>query len=447
MSIESTAAEIRERRVVLTLLFLVSVFSYIDRTILSILQVPIKAALGLSDAQLGALTGLSFALFYATLAIPIARLADRTVRKNLVAGSLAVWSGMTALTGLATSYASLVFFRIGVAVGEAGSIPASHSIIADVYPPSKRSAAFALWGISLPVGLMLGYSLAGMLERLYGWRMTFAIIGIAGLLLAPVVLFAMREPKRGRYDPLPVVDAKQPSTMEAVRQLWRLRTIRYLFAAGAMHTFAWCAVNSWNAPFYVRVHGMSLQEVSLYLAVLNGVGSAVGMYMGGRLSDHFGKNNPRGRLHVVTVSMFVMVPFAIAQYMVSSSMLSMALGAVTLTLMLVYYGPILAVSQFLVPPNIRAFTTAVLLLVVNLFGLGLGPLLTGVVSDYLVNNHGMVTDSLRYAISLAALFSLAAGWLFWRASQYLPQEILVQSDTPVVHADATPAHGAMRQQH
>lgn len=415
--------ELRERRFMLLILFLVSMFSYIDRTILSILQVPIKADLGLSDSQLGALTGLSFALFYATLAVPIARLADRTKRTRLIGISLSIWSSMTALTSLATNYVSLVFFRIGVAVGEAGSIPASHSIIADVYPPSKRSAAFALWGISLPVGLMLGYALAGTLEQLFGWRITFAIIGVAGLLLAPVMIFATREPKRGRFDPV-VPATSTPSTREALRHLWSLKSIRFLYAAGACHTFAWCAVNSWNAPFYVRVHGMSLTDVSIYLAIVNGVGSAVGMYLGGRLSDHFGKKDPRGRVHVVTASMLLMVPFAIAQYMVSSATVSLALGALSLTLMLVYYGPIIAVSQFLVPANIRAFTTAMLLLVVNLFGLGLGPLVTGFISDLLVNQYGMAQDSLRYAISLAVLFSLLAAWLFWRASIHLPREIL-----------------------
>lgn len=436
MNLVQTTAELKERRYTLILLFLVSVFSYIDRTILSILQVPIKTDLGLSDAQLGALTGLSFALFYATLALPIARLADRTNRSRLVAVSLGIWSAMTAMTGLASNYISLVFFRIGVAVGEAGSIPASHSIIADVYPPSSRSAAFAMWGISLPVGLMLGYTLAGYLEQMLGWRMTFAVIGGAGLLLAPLVYFTMREPKRGRYDPAPLNEIPMPSMMEAVRHLWKLRSIRYLFAAGACHTFAWCAVNSWNAPFYVRVHNMSLTEVSLYLAVLNGVGSTVGMYLGGRLSDHFGKKDPRGRLHVVTIAMVIMVPFALAQYLVSSSTLSIAMGAVTMTLMLVYYGPIIAVSQFLVPPNIRAFTTAMLLMVVNLFGLGLGPLTTGIISDFLMKNYGMETDSLRYAISFSVLFSLLAAWLFWRAASYLPKEMLVgnsDSDVQVAH--------------
>ncbi|MES2261222.1 MAG: MFS transporter [Pseudomonadota bacterium] len=446
MHVEQTRKEVRERRYVLFLLFLVSVLSYIDRTILSILQVPIKADLGLSDAQLGALTGLSFALFYATLALPIARLADRTVRTRLVAGSLAIWSGMTALTGLAGSFAGLVFFRIGVAVGEAGSIPATHSIIADIYPPKSRATALAFWGLSLPAGLMLGFSCAGALEHAVGWRVAFAIIGGAGLVLAPIVLLTMREPRRGRYDPAPIVDAQAPTAMQALRHLWQLRTFRYLTAAGAFHAFAWYSVNAWSAPFYVRVHGMTLGEVSYYLALLNGIGSAAGMYLGGRLSDYFGQRDPRGRLRVVALALLAMVPAALAQYLVASATLSLSLAAMSLTMMLVYYGPIIAVAQMLVPANMRAFTSAVLMLVLNLFGLGLGPLATGIISDLLVAHFGMAADSLRYALSFAVMFSLVAAWLFWRAADWLPREMPVVDAGEEAHAAVARAAAAVRRQ-
>lgn len=415
------------RRYTLFMLFLVSVLSYVDRTILSILQVPIKADLGLSDAQLGALTGLSFALFYATLAVPIARLADRTVRTRLVAASLAVWSAMTALTGLAASFASLVFFRIGVAVGEAGSIPASHSMIADLYPPRSRATAFAYWGLSLPLGLLLGYGGAGLLEQAFGWRTTFALVGGAGLVLAPVAWLTLREPRRGGHDgeegaAMHEAPAAEQGALAALRHLWRIRALRYLFAAGALHTFTWCAANSWNAPFYVRVHGMPLAEVARDLAWLNGVGSALGMYVGGKLSDYFGNRDPRGRLWVVSGALLLLVPFALGQYLVSSATLSIALGAVTSTLMLVYYAPIVAVTQLQVPAGMRAFAAAMLLLVTNLFGLGLGPVLTGMASDWLVAHHGMAADSLRYALGGAMLLSWGAAWLFWRASRCLALE-------------------------
>lgn len=419
-----------QRRYVLFLLFMVSVFNYIDRTILSILQVPIKADLGLSDAQLGALTGLSFALFYSTLSLPIARLADRWTRKYLIAGSLAIWSGMTSLTGLASNFTSLLFYRVGVAVGEAGSIPATHSMIADLYPPGARATALSVWGLSLPVGMLFGFSVAGALADAVGWRMAFAVVGIAGLVLVPVLAFMMREPVRGQFDVAPASALPVPTAKEALRKLWGIKTYRYLVAAGACHAFAWYSVNSWSAPFYVRVHEMSLAQTSLYLALVNGFGSAVGMYLGGRLSDHFGRNDPRARARVVAIALFAMVPFALFQYTVGSAELSMALGAVSQTLMLVYYGPIIAIAHLLVPANMRAFTSAVLMLVLNLFGLGLGPFATGLLSDALVTHLGMAEQSLRYAISFAVLFSLLGGWLFWRASNSLPREMLHMPEMP-----------------
>jgi len=430
--------ELIERRYILFLLFLVSVFNYIDRTIISILQVPIKQDIGLSDAQLGALTGLSFALFYSTLSLPIARWADRTNRRNIVTASLAVWSAMTAMTGLATGFASLVFFRIGVAVGEAGSVPATHSIMADIYPPKQRATAFAVWGLSLPAGMMAGYLLAGSLAQAVGWRTAFAYFGIAGLVLAPLVLFSMREPKRGRFDPVAVPGATIPKTREVLRHLWALRTFRCVIAAGACHAYAQYSMMNWNAPFYVRVHGMTLGEVSFYLALLNGLGSAVGMYLGGRLADHFGSRDPRGRLYVPAIALIAMVPFAIAQYLVESANLSIALAAVASTLMLFYYGPIIAVPQMLVPASMRAFTSAVLLLTFNLFGLGLGPFVTGLTSDWLVRDFGMAENSLRFAISAAVMFSLLAGALFLRASRYLPREMLVSAERePSVGPEST----------
>lgn len=411
-----------QRRYTLLLLFLVSMFNYIDRTIISILQVPIKRDLGLSDAQLGALTGLSFAIVYSTLSLPVAYWADRSNRVRIIAGSLALWSVMTALTGLAAGFAALVLLRIGVAVGEAGSVPSTHSIVADLYAPARRATVLALWGLSLPAGMAFGYVVAGQLEAVVGWRATFAIVGIAGVALAPLVFLSMREPVRGRFDP-PAPQVPQAHSMaEVVRHLWGLRTFRYIILAGACQAYAQYSVMNWNAPFYGRVHGMPLAQISLYLALLNGLCSAVGMYAGGRLSDHMGQRDPGGRLRVVAVALIAMTPFALAQYLTASAALSLAFGAVASTLMMFYFGPIVAVPQLLVPSSMRAFTSAVVILTFNLLGLGLGPFVTGLLSDLLATRYGMQTESIRYAICSATLFSLVAGGLFWRAASHLQRE-------------------------
>ncbi|SIQ09462.1 Predicted arabinose efflux permease, MFS family [Aromatoleum tolulyticum] len=411
-----------QRRYTLLLLFLVSMFNYVDRTIISILQVPIKRDLGLSDAQLGALTGLSFAIVYSTLSLPVAYWADRSNRVRIIAASLALWSVMTALTGLAAGFAALVLLRIGVAVGEAGSVPSTHSIVADLYAPARRATVLALWGLSLPAGMAFGYVVAGQLEAAVGWRATFAIVGIAGVALAPLVFLSMREPVRGRFDPPAQQVPPAHGMAEVVRHLWGLRTFRYIILAGACQAYAQYSVMNWNAPFYGRVHGMPLAQISLYLALLNGLCSAVGMYAGGRLSDHMGQRDPGGRLRVVAVALIAMTPFALAQYLTSSAALSLAFGAVASTLMMFYFGPIVAVPQLLVPSSMRAFTSAVVILTFNLLGLGLGPFVTGLLSDLLATRYGMQTESIRYAICSATLFSLVAGGLFWRAASHLQRE-------------------------
>ncbi|WP_343034810.1 MFS transporter [Aromatoleum diolicum] len=422
-----------QRRYTLLLLFLVSMFNYIDRTIISILQVPIKRDLALSDAQLGALTGLSFALVYSTLCLPVARWADRGNRKRIIAGSLALWSAMTALTGLAGGFVAMVVLRIGVAVGEAGSVPSTHSIIADLYPARERATVLALWGLSLPAGMAYGYLFAGQLESAIGWRGTFLVIGLAGLALAPLVLWMMREPLRGSFDAPAQHAAAAGDLKAALRHLWQIKAFRYLVLAGACHAYAVYATMNWNAPFYGRVHGMALTEVSVYLALLNGIGSAIGMYLGGRMSDHAGRRDAGGRLRVVAWALLAMVPFALAQYLVASPTLSIVFGAFASILMMFYFGPIVAVPQLLVPPGMRALTSAVVIITFNLLGLGLGPVCTGSLSDLLATRLDVATDSIRYALCSATLFSLAGGVLFLVAARHL-----ADSSEPAAVSTASP---------
>jgi MFS family permease len=410
------------RWVVLFILSLVSVFNYLDRTILSILQVPIKAELGLTDSELGALTGLSFALFYTTFALPIARLADRTVRKWVIAGALIVWSVMTGLTGFATSFAMLVVLRIGVAIGEAGSVPASHSVISDYFRPGARATALSFWGLSLPVGTMIGFLGGGWLIEHLGWRQTFMVFGVAGTLFAPLLLMLVREPVRGRYDDADDVQT-QPPFGEALRILWNLRAFRYIAMAGALNGFVQHAMLNWNAPFFIRVHGMPLESVAGWLAVMNGLGAGLGIYLSGLLSDFWGRHYVRGYLLVPAIGVLAVAPLGLVQYMTSSTHLALMLGILTSTLVVLYYSCIVSVSHALVPPRMRAFTSAMLVTVANLIGLGLGPLLTGALSDLLARSYGLETTSLRYALSAVMVVAIAAAFLWYRASEWLVREM------------------------
>jgi len=410
------------RRVMLVMLGLVSMFNYIDRTVLSVLQEPIKRELGLSDAQLGLLTGLAFALFYATLSLPIARLADRLNRRNIIAASLTMWSAMTALSGLASGFASLVSFRIGVALGEAGSVPASHSIIADYYPPGKRVTALALWGLGLPAGIMVGYASGGWIAATFGWRLAFAVIGGAGLVLAPLVMLLVNEPLRGAFAGPRQDTAARIPLGEALAALWKLRTYRYMLIGTTLHAFAQYAMMSWTAPFYMRVHHMPLAEVASWLALMNGIGGGVGIYLGGRLSDALALRNPSGRVWLSALAMLVMVPAALGQFLTPSLQVSLACGFLSTALMFFYYGPIVGVPQSVVAPRMRALTSAVTLLVFNLFGLGLGPAITGLISDRLASGYGLHDTSLRYALAIVPVFSLAGAASIAWASRFYREE-------------------------
>ncbi|MES3092438.1 MULTISPECIES: spinster family MFS transporter [Sphingomonas] len=405
------------RRIALLVLIVVSVFNYLDRTVISILQVPIKRDLSLSDAQLGALTGLTFALFYSTLGVPIARLADRYSRRIVIAGSLLLWSAMTAVSGFAGSFAMLVFFRIGVALGEAGSIPASHSMIADYYPPERRATALGIWGLALPIGVMLGYLSGGWLAQAIDWRAALWIIGGIGVVLAPIVLMMLREPVRGRYDAGPAPDAMP--WRDGLALMARRPSLLLLFAGGALNNVVLSVALNWNAPFYTRLHGMALGDVATALSLMTGLGGAIGIFLGGWLTDRIGADKPHLRPVLTGIALIAVTPAALVQLLSPSTTVSLIACAMTVMLLFFYYAPIIAMTQTLVPASMRAFTSSILLLSVNLIGLGLGPWLTGVLSDVI----GMGDQSLRYAMAAMSFVGIFAGSCFLLAARYYKKDL------------------------
>jgi len=403
----------------LLVFFSVSVFNYLDRTILSILQVPVKHDLGLSDSQMGALTGLAFAVFYTTFSLPIARLADRTTRKVVIAVSLVVWSVMTAMMGLATSFAVLALLRIGVAIGEAGSVPAVHSMISDYFPPERRATALSLWGLSLPIGMMFGFTMGGWLVANIGWRDAFLYIGVAGIFLAPLLLLTVREPQRGRYDLTPT---DLPSVGGALRLLWSLRSFRLLAMAGGLNAYVQQAMLAWNAPFYSRVFELPISRVGIYLALMHGVGGLIGVYCGGFFADRIGGRNSRGYLMVPALGVLTVAPVGLIQYLTTNIHLSIVCGVITSAVVVFYFAPIVSAAHMLVLPRMRALTSAMLVLIVNLVGVGLGPFVTGAISDFLIRSYGLAAASLRYAIASAMLVAVLSAILWWRASLHFVGE-------------------------
>lgn len=403
----------------LAMLFVVALFNYIDRSIISILQEPLKADLGLSDTQLGMLTGLSFAILYTTLALPIAWLADRVNRKRLITAALAIWSAATACCGLATNFGTLVAFRMGVAFGEAGCVPASHSMISDYYPVKKRGTALALWGLSSPFGTMLGFAAGGFITAAMSWREAFLLFGIAGLVLAPFVLL-MREPPRGRFDTNEEKTGGLPMKV-VLSTLWGSRAFRFLVLGGAAHAFVVHTVGNWSAPFYGRTHDMPITEVAAYLALAFGLGGGIGQFAGGYLIDKLGRKDKRWYMWVPALASLLTVPTALAQFLVADPVLSMVIGVIPAILLHVWFAPIVATAHNLVDPRMRAFTSATLVLFTNILGLGLGPMLTGAISDAFVPSFG--DDSLRYALCIVLFVGVLAALLFARSAHHLKTEM------------------------
>jgi len=277
---------------VLGLLFVAYVFNFVDRQILGILLDSIKADLHLSDSVMGLLTGTAFAVFYATLGLPIARLADVWVRRTIIALGLALWSGMTAFSGRAENLVQLACARIGVGVGEAALSPPAHSLISDYFPPERRATALGIYAVGIHVGTLFGFKGGGMLDDAFGWRTTFLVVGLPGLLLALLVRFTVKEPKRGRTDPSRAAPMPAPPVLEVLRHLLKQPSFVLLSIAMGLTAFAGYAFSVWAPTFLRRAHGWSSGEAG-DLGWPIGIGGALGSILAGWLADRLGRRDPR----------------------------------------------------------------------------------------------------------------------------------------------------------
>lgn len=398
-------------------LILVALFAYVDRIIISVLQEGIRKDLGLSDTQIGALIGLGFAVFYTLFAFPVARLADLWVRKYVIALALGAWSVMTVASGFAVGFVTLLACRIGVAVGEAGSAPTTHALISDYFPQHRRATVLSVWGMTLSFGPMIGFGLGGVLHDTLGWRETFVLMGLAGAVVVPLVLLTLPEPERGVFDDGPA--EAPPSVLAAMATLWRLRSFRFLCVGTGLHALSLTTIHGWAASFYHRSYGLSMTEAGFYLALMIGVGGGIGTVTGGVLSDRLGRRNVRWYMAIPAIATALTIPFALLQFMPHTLALSLAGGMGVALLSQMYLGPVTGTAQSLVGPGMRAVTSATLVVITNIIGLSLGPLITGALSDHLRVSFG-AADGLRYAI----LFTLAANVLscicYAVAARYLP---------------------------
>jgi MFS family permease len=371
------------RYYVLAVLTLVYTFNFIDRQLLVILQEPVKADLGLSDTQLGLLTGFAFAVFYVVCGIPIARFADKGVRRSVIALSLTVWSLMTAVSGLSQNYIQLLLARMGVGVGEAGGSPPAHSMISDIFSPKFRATALSIYSIGIYIGILVGFMLGGWVAEFFGWRRAFLVVGLPGVILALVVRFTVHEPIRGWAEGRSGNVASAPPLGEVARLLWSRRSFRFLAMAASMQAFIIYGIGNWLPSFFLRTYDIHIGELGTWMALAAGFGGGAGSFFGGWLADRMGARDARWYLWMPAILISIIVPILFVILTFKSLYLGLFLTAPFNFLTAAYLGSVLAVSHGLVGQRMRALTSAILFFVINLVGMGLGPLSVGLTSDIL----------------------------------------------------------------
>lgn len=366
-------------------LAVVYTFNFMDRQIMSILQEPIRREMGLTDTQLGLLTGLAFAVFYTSFGIPVAWACDRFRRVNIMAAACGIWSLFTVACGFAGNFAQLAAARVLVGMGEAGGSPPSYSLISDYFPRAQRGTALAIYSLGVPIGSALGIALGGWVAASHGWRAAFIVVGLPGILLALLMLLLIREPERGRLDPLPEgVAAHEPagSILSGIRTFFASRTMTLTAISSGLSAFVGYAMLSWNPPLLERAKGMALTEVAFWYALVLGVTGVIGTFAAGWLVDRLGRRDARWYAWVPALAFTLSLPALAGLIWAPTWPVAMVFVAVPALLNNMYLAPALAVVQNAAPPARRTIAGATLLFILNLVGLGGGPVYVGRISDW-----------------------------------------------------------------
>ena len=400
---------------VLVMLTLIYVFNFADRQILVILQESIKKEFQLSDTELGLLSGFVFAIFYVVLGIPIAQYADRGNRRNIVAGSLGLWSIMTAISGYAGNFIQLLLARIGVGVGQSGESPAAHAMISDYFPQEKRSSALSIYSMGLYIGILIAFLMGGYLNHYYGWRTAFLVMGVPGIIFSLLFIATVKEPKRGASDVRESTTGKTYALRTALKLLFSNPIFLYLALAVALHMFCIFALLNWAPSFLSRLHGMKTINIGISLGLIFGVSGAIGTYVRKILTDRLGKRDKRYHLRVPAYSILISILFTAGALFFQNNYLTLFCLGVSAFLQSMYLGPFIAVAHSLVPASMRALNSAIVLFILNLIGLGFGPLVVGIISDLLQPSMGI--ESLRWALSVILIVNIASAALFFAAAR------------------------------
>jgi len=394
----------------LTLLTAIATIGFVDRIVMNVLAVPIKAEFQLSDTQIGLLTGLAFAVLNVTLGIAVARYAERGHRLSLIAVGTALWSLATAACGFVGNFAQLLLARVGVGVGEAVGLPAQQSVIADYFPPERRATAISVWMLAPPIGAFIGSAGGAWIGQEYGWRNAFLVVTVPGLVLALLAWALIAEPPRGRHDR--EANADVPPLGAVITRLFGLASTRHLLAGSTVASLVGFGLNSFMAFLLGRKFDMSLAQAGLFAGLLASLPGAVSVVLGGRLADRFGERHPAAYALVPGLCLLVAAPIYVFAITRSEVTPLLALVFVAALFQYTYLGVTYGVFQNLLHSRMRATGSALLNGIYALIGQGLGPLLVGVLSDRLTPRYGS-GDGLAYAMAITA------GIYLWAASHYL----------------------------
>lgn len=407
------------RNFALTMLFLVGTINFVDRQLLSVLVEPIRAEMQFTDTQFGLLTGLAFALFYAAMGVPVAMIADRWNRVKLIGIACIVWSGFTAACGMVSNFWQLAVMRFGVGAGEAGGTAPSLSVIADLYPPDRRPLAIGLFTLNGPFGVFVGAAFGGWAAVHIGWRGAFLVIGAVGIIVAPLLIWMVREPARGQMDTHKPVDEALPFR-QSLAMFIRRPSLRMLMIASGLAAFVSYGMLNWIPAFLMRTQGMPLSAIATWFAPAAGITFGIGILGGGWLVSRAARRSARAYGTIPAIATAVLIPTFVGALLVDSWQLSLALMLIPMAACTVYVAPALALVQNLTPPRSRATAAAVLMLMFNIVGLGLGPLFAGIVSDALKPEYG--DGSLRWALMALMPIAIAAGIAQFAMTRHLDED-------------------------
>ena len=427
----------RYRNFVLGVLVVAYVFNFIDRQLMTILLEPIKEEFGASDTAMGFLTGFAFALFYAFLGLPVARLADAWSRRNVLAVSMVIWSAMTALCGAAMGFWQMALLRVGVGVGEAGGTPPSHALISAYFPVEQRSTAMGIYGSGTQLGVLIGMFGGAVIAEQMGWRWAFVLFGLPGVFVGLLVLMVVKEPAKAAI-------SSSNTMMQDLAHLWHIPAFAMITFATGFTALAGFGMGTWFPSFLIRIHGLSLIEAGLILGIIGTCGALIGAIVGGILCDRLAARDARWQLRVpalgaglsvIFLGLFLWWPesqqWQIGDFRIPVAVVFLFIGGIVSSF---WIGPTYAAIQTLTPDHLRSQASALLLFILNLIGMGLGPLVVGFLSDQLAPTYGQ--ESIRYAMLISLVTVIVGSMLYWMGGE---RYRLVIESRPVAEQGGSPA--------